>query len=144
VLIVTRQVAGPLVAAGRCECEHLRELTDPPTRIDIEAAFLLAVPLVDLEAPRNGSCLLAVDTGEAKGEEAQSRLAGVHVEVREGAVASCVSRLEQEPRTWALGNVDSWIDAILEGQLDRLRVGGESPGLVRGVVAGLHASLLAV
>ena len=45
----TRQAVGPLTAAGRCECEHLAEVTEPLTRIDIEAAFLLSVPLVDLD-----------------------------------------------------------------------------------------------
>lgn len=140
----TRRAVAPLVAAGRCEREHLADATEPLTRIDIETAFLLAVPLVDLEATRSGSCLLAVDTGATKGEEPQSRIAGVHAEVREGAVASCVSRLEQNPGTWALGTVDAWLDAILEGRFDRLRLGGESPSLARGVVTGLHASLLAV
>ena len=52
----TRQAVGPLTAAGRCECEHLAEMTEPLTRIDIEAAFLLAVPLVDLTVNYSGSC----------------------------------------------------------------------------------------
>jgi DNA-binding HxlR family transcriptional regulator len=59
----TRQAVGPLVAAGRCEREHLSEHADPPTRIDLEAASLLAMPLVGLGGRRTGSGLLAVDTG---------------------------------------------------------------------------------
>jgi DNA-binding HxlR family transcriptional regulator len=138
----TRQAVGPLVAAGRCECAHLAEVTEPLTRIDIEAAFLLAVPLVDLTVNYNGSCLLAVDTGSGDDGESRDRLAGVHVEIENGAVASCVSQLEQEPRTWALGTVCSWVDAILEGRLERLRMGGEDPKLAIALIEGIHASLL--
>jgi DNA-binding HxlR family transcriptional regulator len=137
----TRQAVAPLVAAGRCECEHLSDATEPLTGIDVEATFLLAVPLVDLEVTRNGSCLLAVDTGAGKGGGG-SRIAGVGVEIGEGAVVSCVSRLEQDPGTWALGTVGSWIEAILEGQLGRLRIGGRDQALARAVIAGLHTSLI--
>lgn len=138
----TRQAVGPLVAAGRCECEHLVEVTEPLARIDIEAAFLLAVPLVDLTVNYSGSCLLAVDTGSANDGESGDRLAGVHIEIENGDVASCVSRLEKEPSTWALGTVSSWLDAILEGRLDRLRMGGEDPKLATAVIEGMYASLL--
>jgi DNA-binding HxlR family transcriptional regulator len=139
----TRQAIGPIVAAGRCECLHLPEVTERLTRIDIEAAFLLAVPLVDLMSNHSGSCLFAVDTGAAKGDESKPRIAGVHVEVEDGRIVSCVSRLEQNPTTWALGTVDPWVTAILDGRLDGLRIGGENPNLARAVIGGLHASLLA-
>lgn len=134
----TRQAVAPLVAAGRCECRHLAETTDPLTRIDIEAAFLLSVPLVDLEVTRSGSCLLAVDTGETGSGEPGDRLAGVHVEIDEGAVTSCSSRLAQNPSTWALGSIDAWVEAILDGRLDRLRLGGEDPKLADDVIAGMR------
>jgi DNA-binding HxlR family transcriptional regulator len=137
----TRQAVGPLVAAGRCECEHLPEVTERLTRIDIEAAFLLAVPLVDLEVKRSGDCLLAVDTGTAKNSEPNDRLAGVHVEIEEGAITNCNSRLEEDPRTWALGSVESWVEAILEGKLERLRIGGDDAPLANAVISGMHTSL---
>lgn len=136
-----RQAVGPLVAAGRCECEHLADSTEPLTRLDIEAGFLLAVPLVDLQVTRGGSCLLAVDTG-GSGGESTDRLAGVHVQIEEGAVVSCVSRLERTPRTWALGTVDAWVNAILEGELARLRIGGQDSKLAGAVVDALHTALV--
>lgn len=137
----TRQAVAPLVAAGRCECEHLAERTDPLTRIDIEAAFLLSVPLVDLEATRSGACLFAVDTGTVKGGEANDRLAGVYVEIEAGAVVSCSSRLERNPRTWALGSVGAWVNAILEGDRDGLRIGGEDPRIAADLIEHIHNSL---
>jgi DNA-binding HxlR family transcriptional regulator len=136
----TRQAVGPLVAAGRCECQYLAGATHPLTRIDIEAAFLLSVPLVDLDATQSGSCLLAVGTGSPKSAET-SRLAGVHVEVEAGTVAACKSRFEPNPRTWALGSVSAWVDAILEGRSSRLRIGGDETKLAEGLIQRLHHSL---
>ena len=139
----TRQAVAPIVAAGRCECQHLAQSTEPLTRLDIEAAFLLAVPLVDLQVIRSGSCLLAVDTGSAGSGQVTDRLAGVDVEVQRGAVATCSSRFAYNPKTWALGSVSAWVDAILEGRADRLRIGGDQVRLVKELIRQLHASLSA-
>ncbi len=136
-----RQAVGPLVAAGRCECEHLSEATEPLKRIDIEAAFLLAVPLVDLTVNYNGSCLFAVDTGSGTERESMNRLAGVYVEIVDGAVASCVSVLERKPTTWALGTASAWVDAICDGQVERLRMGGTDPQLATAIIEEIHLSL---
>jgi DNA-binding HxlR family transcriptional regulator len=137
----TRHAVAPLVAAGRCECRHFPTMTKPLARLDIEAAFLLAVPLVDLEVTRSGSCLLAVDTGNGERGESGDRLAGVYVEIQEGAVTFCSSRLEQNPPSWVLGSVEFWVDAILEGKIERLRVGGDDQGLAETLIEGLHTAL---
>ncbi len=137
----TRHAVGALVAAGKCECLHFSEQAEPLTRLDIEAAFLLAVPLVGLEVTRSGSCLLAVDTGNGQRAELSDRLAGVYVEIEEGEVVSCSSRLEQNPPTWVLGSIESWLDAILEGKLERLRIGGDDRGLAEALIERLHTSL---
>jgi DNA-binding HxlR family transcriptional regulator len=137
----TREAVTPLVAAGRCECRHHAATTDPLTRIDIEAVFLLSVPLVDLDVTRSGSCLLAVDTGQAGSTESIDRLAGVHVEVESGAITACRSRFESDPSTWALGSVSAWVDAVLEGRSSRLRIGGEQGKLAEDLIQRLHASL---
>jgi DNA-binding HxlR family transcriptional regulator len=137
----TRQAVAPIVAAGRCECKHLAKVTEPLSRIDVEAAFLLSVPLVDLDITRSGLCLLAVDTSSVRDEAAVNRLAGVHVEIEGGAVTSCRSRWEGEPRTWALGSIESWLDAILEGRLERLRIGGEDQELAAVLIEKIHHSL---
>lgn len=133
-----RQAVGPLIAAGRCECEHLAGHAEPLTEIDIEAVFLLAVPLVALPASASGSCLLAVSG--ANGEEPAERLTGVDVELEHGAVASCVSRLESESETWVTGPVNSWVAAILDGYADGLRLGGDSE-LAHALIERMHRSL---
>lgn len=136
----TRLAVPSIVAAGRCECRYLAETTEPLARIDIEAAFLLSVPLVVLETNRSGSCIFGVDTGSAKREESADRLAGVQIEVEDGTVAFCTSRLEQEPSTWALGSIEAWVEAILDGRFDRLRFGGKDEPLARDLVARLHSA----
>jgi DNA-binding HxlR family transcriptional regulator len=141
----TRQAVGPLVAAGRCECEHLANATEPLTRIDVEAAFLLAVPLVALPAGASGSCLLAVSSAN---EESAERLTGVDVVVERGEVVSCVSRLEAESApepsvgTRATGTVESWVTAILEGRVDGVCLGGLDAELAHALVKSMHRSLL--
>jgi DNA-binding HxlR family transcriptional regulator len=141
-----RQAVAPLAVAGRCECRYLSAEAELVTRIDIEAAFLLAVPLVSLSGERGGSCLLAVDTSVTGTAEidpggSQRRLAGVRVEVGGSQVKSCVSKLEDDPGTWALGTVETWLDALIDGRRGGLRIGGEDPDLVRALVVGLHRSL---
>lgn len=137
----TRQAVAPIAAAGRCECRYLAQSTTPLTRIDIEAIFLLSVPLVDLDVTRSGACLLAVDTGSAGSGKTIDRLAGVHVEVEDGAITTCSSRLEHNPQTWALGSTSAWVDAILEGNTERLRIGGDGVKLAEELLQRLHTSL---
>jgi DNA-binding HxlR family transcriptional regulator len=138
----TRQAVAPIVAAAHCECKYLARSTSPLSRIDIEAAFLLSVPLVDLDVTRSGACLLAVDTGGGGGsEQPTDRLAGVHVEVEGGTIMTCSSRLERDPRTWALGSTAAWVDAILAGNTERLRIGGDLVKLAEELIQRLHTSL---
>jgi DNA-binding HxlR family transcriptional regulator len=134
----TRQAAGLLVAAGHCERRHLAKTADPLNQLDVEAGFLLAVPLISLTGERSGECLLSADAGASEGFDAGHGLAGVRVEIENGAVSSCVLRLEPEPRTWALGPPEAWVDALVDGQAGGLRTGGEDPAFAGAVIVGLR------
>lgn len=134
----TRQAVRLLVASGRCECEHLAATTDPLTRIDVEAAFLLAAPLASLPATANGACLLAVSADD--GEDG-ARLVGVDVDVEQGEIVSCSTNIGLESRSWAKGPVESWTTAILEGPSNGLELGGEDVELVRALIDGMHSAL---
>lgn len=140
----TRQAVAPIAAAGRCECRYLAGSTTPLTRIDIEAIFLLSVPLIDLDVTHSGACLLVVDTGSNGSGPSTDRLAGVHIEVEGGAIVSCSSRLERDPKTWVLGSAGAWVDAILEGKTERLRIGGDRVKLAEELIQRLRASLFDV
>ncbi|HEX8690621.1 MAG TPA: winged helix-turn-helix domain-containing protein, partial [Solirubrobacterales bacterium] len=54
-----RCAVGPLSVAGRWELQHARASARPMTRREIEAKFLLALPLVELPEDTSGSCVLA-------------------------------------------------------------------------------------
>jgi DNA-binding HxlR family transcriptional regulator len=135
----TRQAVALIAAAGRCECEHLADQAEPLTRIDVEAAFLLVLPLVELPASASGCLHLTVDgTGAA---DAAERLIGVEVEFERGKLVSCVPSPGSQPTTWATGPVECWVTAILGGRVDGLQLGGDDAELVHTLVERMHRSL---
>jgi DNA-binding HxlR family transcriptional regulator len=133
-----RHATAPLLAAARWERAHLPQQSSPLGKIDLEAAFLLAVPLVSLPADSSGACRLAVELRSTQG----SRLAGVLVAVEKGSVVSCVSRLEGKADGWVSGSAGAWFHALLDGVTDQLEIGGDCE-LGIGLVEGLHDRLFA-
>jgi DNA-binding HxlR family transcriptional regulator len=136
-----RQAIAPLCAAGRCERRHMGEGSGPITAVEVEASFLLSVPLAPLRRRAQGSCMLAVQTDPVEPDEAEPRLAGVTVEVEHGQVASCVPEIGAEPTTWAVGAPEGWLDVVIDGSLEDLRIGGLNPQLALDLVTGIHFSL---
>ncbi len=130
-----RKAIVPLAKATRCERIHLRHETAPPAPVDIEAVFLLAMPLVVLPRGTGGWCQLQV-------EDDAGRPAGVRIDVEAGRVVSCVSRLDPKPRSWATGSARLWFEAISAGDPSRLRFGG-GDRLPESVIRSLHMALVA-
>lgn len=124
----------PIAAASHCELIHLGPTRAPVTQADIEAAFLLATPLVGLPKPVAGLCQLEV---EPAGHVA--RRTGVQVVIREGCVVSCVSELEPDPPAYAVGSAVKWFSAISDGNIADLRFGGNGK-IAEDVVQGLHTT----
>jgi DNA-binding HxlR family transcriptional regulator len=135
-----RRSVAPLCVAGRCERRHL-DRAPPITDVEVEAAFLLALPLVRLPRTSQGSCLLASGTDTGAGGEEDPALAGVTVEVAAGEIASTTMDPAGEPRTWAIGTSDVWLDAVIDGAIERLRIGGADPQLACDLAQGLHLAL---
>jgi hypothetical protein len=136
-----RQAIAPLGAAGRCERRHMREGRGPITAVEVEASFLLTVPLVSLRSGANGSCMLAVQTDSVEPDDVEPKLAGVTVEVERGRVVSCLPEIGAEPETWAVGAPEGWLDAVIDGRVEDLRIGGVNPQLALDLVTGIHFSL---
>ncbi len=132
-----RRGVAPIAAASRCELIHLGPKRAPLTQLDIEAAFLLATPLVGLREPVAGLCQLEVEP--MAGLLPQS--SGVQVVFEGGKVVSCVSRLEPDPPSYAAGSPAKWFDAVRTGKVGELRFGG-SHQIAEDVVAGLHATFV--
>jgi DNA-binding HxlR family transcriptional regulator len=125
----------PLAAASHCERTHMGDDSAPVTQIDIEAAFLLATPLVGLRTDMGGTCQLEVEASPG----IVPRPAGVQVTVERGRVVSCVSRLQESPGAFAAGTALKWFHAIKDGKVEELRFGG-SGHIAEEVVGGLHSA----
>jgi DNA-binding HxlR family transcriptional regulator len=131
-----RRGVAPIAAASHCELVHLGPARAPVTQADIEAAFLLATPLIGLSQPVAGLCQLEVEAAAYL-----PRRAGIQVVLREGCVISCVSQLEPDPPAYAVGPADKWFSAISDGKIADLSFGGSSR-IAEDVVAGLHTTYL--
>ncbi len=137
-----RHAVAPLCAAGRCERRYMREESAPITPVEIEAAFLLSVPIASLPASATGTCLLSVPAdSESDGDGASRPLAGASIEVDHGTVVRCVPELEKGIATWALGSPTTWLNAVIDGNLENLRLGGTDPQLAADLVQGIHVAL---
>jgi DNA-binding HxlR family transcriptional regulator len=135
-----RRAIAPLGAAGRCERRHMEAESGPITNVEVEASFLLVLPLVPLRSSARGACMLAAHTGP-NGSEEDLPLTGVTVEVERGAVVSCTPAVSQEPGTWAVGSPETWLDAVIDGRIEDLRIGGADPQLALDLATGLHFAL---
>jgi DNA-binding HxlR family transcriptional regulator len=137
-----RRSIAPLCVAGRCERRYMSDVAVPITAIEVEAAFLLALPLAPLPPTLHGNCVLAVHTGKGEAAKASTEaLSGVIVEVQRGKIVCCAAQVDERPRTWALGTPESWLEAVIEGDLEGLRFGGTKPRLPAALVHGLHLAL---
>lgn len=133
-----RLASTPVAAAARWERKYLQDQTPPIRRLDIEAAFLLVLPLVSLSEGPSGVCRLAVDTSRGS----QHRQAGVLVQIQGGRMSNCVTRLEGSVDASAAGSASAWMSAVSRGSASRLDLGGNRE-LARALVEGIHRALVA-
>jgi hypothetical protein len=117
---------------------HAAAETVPIKRLDAEAAFLLAIPLVQLAPDLSGHCRLAVELGGSDG----ARLAGVMVGVEEGRIVSCVASVRGDADAWVSGSAAAWLRAVIEADTELLEMGGDCQ-LGQALLDGLHGSLFA-
>jgi DNA-binding HxlR family transcriptional regulator len=138
-----RHAIAPLCAAGRWERRHMPAESGPITEIEVEASFLLTVPLAPLRANAGGTCLLVAQTDPVEPDGKTPPLAGVTVEIERGKVLSCAPQVDAGPPTWAIGTPDTWLDVVIDGQIDDLRIGGTDPQLALDLITGIHFALFA-
>lgn len=134
-----RRAVAPMTAAVGWEHQCDPSRAPAMTRIDVETAFLLAVPLLSLPPDASGSCRLAVELGRGQ----DLTFAGVTVTVEDGEVRSCVSRLEGQSDAWATGRVLDWFRWLREAGDHRMETGGDS-SLVYALAAGFRQALYSV
>lgn len=131
-----RRGVAPLLAAIRWERTYLNGSGAPVAAMDVEAAFLLAMPLLEFDPELSGRCRLAVELPSA-GEQ---RLAGVVAHIEGGSVVSCMSRLDGSVDAWASGSIGAWFRALIDCDGGSLELGGDGR-LARTLVSGLHEAL---
>jgi DNA-binding HxlR family transcriptional regulator len=132
-----RLAAGPIIAAAFFECLGMADAA-PIAGIDVEAAFLLAVPIAPLPVDADGICMLAAEMGPAGSNG--SRHAGVEVTVDRGRIVSCTTKRAVETRNYAVGPGLAWLEALIYRRPDRLQIGGD-PHLACSLIRGVHEQL---
>lgn len=116
-----RRAVTPLTTAIAWERRYAPDVTAGVGRLDVEAAFLLSIPLLDLPDEISGKCRLAVEVHDG----ASPVFAGVVVCVEEGEVTSCVASLEGEAEAWASGKPLSWLRQMNLASDGELELGGD-------------------
>jgi DNA-binding HxlR family transcriptional regulator len=128
-----RRSVAPFVAAAAWERRYLPESASPIGRLDIEAAFLLATPLLELPKSTTGKCRLAVEVQRGSSPV----FAGVLVCIEEGRVTSCSPSLDGEAGGWASGSPRAWLRQLHFGSENELEIGGDT-GLTEMILQALR------
>ncbi len=133
----TRRAVAPLVASARWERRNLPAENAPVTALDVEAAFLLTLPLVQLPDSLSGSCRLEVRLPKTRG-----RAAGVLIAIEEGRMEAraTAASATADCDAWAVGPPATWFDAVIEGEPDGIDTGGDE-SLSSALLKGLHLAL---
>lgn len=131
-----RQAIAPLATAAFWERRQLSQKAAPPSRLDYEAMFLLAAPLLDLPESVSGTCRLVVELQRSSTPE----LAGVQLELTEGRVGSCTTRLAGAPNSAASGSGSGWLRALVLDDPAALEFNGDA-SIGEALADGLHKCL---
>jgi len=132
-----RYAVVPLGAATRWERLSGLPGASPVAPLDVEAALLLAVPLLRLPADLDGTCRLAVEVKTGNG----GRQAGVLATIDQGRVVGCVTRIQGHAEAWVAGPPTTWLRAVIGGKAAGLEIGGDCR-LALALVEGLHSTLV--
>jgi DNA-binding HxlR family transcriptional regulator len=106
-------------------------------RLDVEATFLLAIPLIHLPSELSGVCRLAVELRGGSDLE----YAGVTVAVEEGRAVSCVAKLGGDADAWVGGSPLDWFRWVNGREGHQIELGGDA-SLGAAVAEGLREALV--
>jgi DNA-binding HxlR family transcriptional regulator len=115
-----RRAVVPLTSAVAWGLQYTREPTSAICRIDVEAAFLLAFPIISLGSEVTGRCRLSV---EVQGGSSPT-YAGALVSIERGRVVSCSSNLEGDAHASVSGTPVAWLRQMNGGPHGGLEVDG--------------------
>lgn len=130
-----RRAVVPLTAAAAWESKYIQEHTAAISRTDVEAAFLLAVPLMSMGPEAMGRCRLAVEIRRGP----TPAFAGVLLQVEKGKVVSCSTSLEGDAQTSVSGSPADWMRQMNGGARRQLEVSGNR-SLAQRLLEALRAT----
>lgn len=135
-----RRAIAPLAVAARMELRFPPGDTAPVSALDVEAAFLLTLPLLKLsrKGKLSGTCSLAVELDEG----VAGSPAGVTARIEGGRVVACEPGIDDDADTWASAGVGDWLDAVIDGDAKRVESGGNRR-LAGHLLQKLHRTLFA-
>lgn len=131
-----RPAIAPLAAAARQELRHPLEDTAPISALDVQTAFLLTLPLLDLPEELSGSCSLAVELEDG----VAGSPTGVTVQIENGRLISCELCLADDVDAWASAPASAWLDSVIERDSSEVRSGGNGH-LAASLLDALHERL---
>ncbi len=131
-----REGVAPLAAAARLERHFPAADTVPPDDLDVGAAFLLAMPLVELPAELEGTCRLGVEVEEGE----RGEVAGVTARVGGGRVLACELGLDRQADAFATGSTLAWFDTLVQPEVSGIQTGGRK-ALAPTLLDALHETL---
>jgi DNA-binding HxlR family transcriptional regulator len=129
----------PLIASARFERRDPKEGMAPIDALDVEAGFLLSLPLIELPSELSGSCRLGLNLEE----DESGKLTGVTARFEQGRIVSATPGLEEKADAWAAGSAGSWLDTVIEPDAKSVRTGGDR-WLARAVLDALHKALFGI
>jgi DNA-binding HxlR family transcriptional regulator len=130
-----RRAVATLAAAAAWESHHLAEAR--VGRLEVEAGFLLATPLLELPSGIAGACRLAIELEAAP----KSGHAGVTLGFEESRIVSCVTRMDGRADAWIAGAPVDWFRWMIGGEDSQMELGGDT-WVGRGVLASLREVLM--
>lgn len=130
-----RRAVAPIAAAATWESRYFAGAQ--VGRLDIEAGFLLAIPLLELPPGITGVCRLAIEIAPGS----NPGYAGVTLGLEESRVSSCVTRLDAEADAWITGSAADWFRWMIGGEDRGIELGGDT-WVGRGVLASLREVLM--
>ncbi len=129
-----RKATIPLTSAAAWERKFASDSTPQIGRLDVEAAFLLSIPLIELDPEFTGKCRLSV---ELRGGSSPA-FAGVVLGIENGKVVSCTTRLEGEVQAMASGTALNWLRQMNGGPPGQFETSGD-PDLAMAIPDALRA-----
>jgi DNA-binding HxlR family transcriptional regulator len=129
----------PLIAAARFERRYAAAQTPPIEPLDVEAGFLMALPLVGLPIGAGGICRMVFDL-PVHGEATP---VGVMAQIEHGSITAVSTAPGEDFHASLRGPPTAWLDSVINPLASRLYPEGDED-LATDMLVGLHEVLFGV